>query len=416
MEWFALLVPLFIVGLLVVIFKKSFTWWEVSLPLISTVIIILITKLIIISSKTKDTEYWGSMIVEARYYEYYESWVERTCSYTTTCCCDDKGNNCQTITHYYDCSYCDNNSAYWEVRDDVGNVWGISEKYYNYLKNRWKSIPEFVELNRNIDYYGSCGDDGDMYRIKWKGEIETSEAAVTKHTYENKIQSSKSAFKFENISNKEALKYGLYKYPKIYNYYKQKVILGLDSLPEYKIDMENIETYYQYFNGSRGAKNKVKIFICLFFDKSLSVVRKQQAYWDGANQNELIICIGLNKQMVNDIRKLDWVEAFSFTNNKRVLVDLREDIMSLESFQPYNIYGIIDKSIGNNIMYRDFKKDFSYLKVELSRGNIRLIYILSFIITLISCFYCLTNEFGETLDEYNIKQRWNEFIDKILKK
>lgn len=364
-----------------------------------------------ISGKTKDKEYWGSLIVRAEYYEYWETWVTETCSYTTTCCCDDKGNNCTTTTHYYDCSYCDENNAYWVAYDNAGNSWRISENYYNYLKQKWQSKPKFSELNRSIDNSHGCGDDGDMYYIEWNNKVESSEASVTVHTYENKVQTSKSSFNFENITNKESKQLGLYDYPKFYNYYKQKVILGLDSLNYSSNEIEKIETLYQYFNGYKGPKNKVKIFVCLYFDKPLNIVYKQQSYWDGANQNEIVICISMNKST----KELQWVQAFSFTNIKRVLVDLREDIMNLKKFEPYQIYNVIDKSISENIIYRDFKTDFNYLRVQLNKSNIIWIWVISFIITFISSFYCITNQFGEESisNYYNMKDYLKEFWKKI---
>jgi hypothetical protein len=391
MEWFALIIPIISCIVALVWFRDKFAWWEYIIPTFITVMIILLCKLSVKTSLVADKEYWGSIIVEARYYEYWDSWVDRTCSYTTTSC-DSKGENCVTTTHYYDCSYCDTNNEHWVAIDDVGNEWYISESYYNFLRNKWKSQPQFKELNRYIDKHGDCGTDGDIYYIRWNGDISSSESAVTKYSYVNRIQASHSSFKLPVISDKEAKKLHLYTYPELYSYYKQKVILGLDSIYN-KREVEQIETLFQYFNGYYGARNKVKLFICLFYDKPMSIVYKQKAYWSGGNQNEIVVCIGLNKN-----KELAWVDGFSWTNQKEILIGCRDDIMELKTFQAVPIYSIIQKYVGDNIVYRDFEKDFSYLKVELPNWALLLIWILTFLFVSGAWIWCFTNEWEQNLN------------------
>lgn len=394
MEWFALLIPVLscIIGLKY--FRQMFAWWEYLIPPAASVLIILLCKFSVKTALVSDKEYWGSMVVEARYYEAWETWVTATCSYTTTCCCDSKGENCQTETHYYDCSYCDHNSAQWKAYDDAGNSWSISQSYYNYLQKKWSSSPQFVELSRSIDYSGGCGKDGDMYSIKWDNKIESSESAVTTHSYTNRVQASHSSFKLEDISRKEAKKLGLYDYPERYDYYKQPVILGLDSIYS-GAEKGRIETFYQYFNGYYGSRNKVKLFVCLFYDKPDAISYKQEAYWDGGNQNELVVCIGMDK-----VKNLQWVRVFSWTKNKRIGVDIREDIMNTGTFQPYKVYDVIQKAIGVTDMHRSFKEDFSYLTVDLPQWALILVWLFTLSATAGSWYWCYKNEFKQTTQDY----------------
>lgn len=388
MEWFALFIPLLACGIALRFFKSYFAWWEYPLITLSVTLVILLCKFGVKTSLVKDTEYWGSMVVEARYYEYWESYVHQTCSYTTCDGYDDKGNCTGYTTHYYDCSYCDHNPAYWKAYDDAGNDWRISEEYYNYLKDKWSAKPRFVDMDRSIDNYGSCGQDGNMYSIGWNRLIETSEASVTKHTYTNKVQASHSAFKLAHISTKEAKKLGLYPYPDFYNYYKQKVILGLDSIytPQ---EIYRIETRFQYFNGKYGAINKIKLFICLFYDKPMGISYKQEAYWDGGNQNELVICIGLNRAT----REIQWVRPFSWTDRKRLLVDSREDIASIGKFEPTLVFNAIEQAVApNGNVYKDFKKDFNYLTVDLPGWSLWLIWILTIAVTGGNWWWCFKND------------------------
>ena len=392
MEWFALIVPIITCLVALKYFRQYFAWWEYLIPPAGTVMIILLCKLCIKTSLVNDTEYWGSLIVKARYYEYWESWVTKTCSETYECNCttDNKGHRtCQTCTRYYDCSYCDENSAYWVAYDDAGNSWRISKEYYNYLQQKWRATPQFVDMHRDIDDSHGCGKDGDAYDIVWNGTIETSEASVTTHSYTNRVQASHSSFKLPNVSKKEAKTYQLYDYPSIYNHYKQKVVLGLDSVYG-KQEVERIETLYQYFNGYYGKRNKIKLFVCLFYNKPQSVSYKQEAYWDGGNQNELVVCIGMDKQ-----KTLQWVRVFSWTNEKRIGIDIREDVMNMSIFKPDSVYTVIQKAVGVSDVHRSFKKDFSYLRIDLPNWALWVIWIFALLVSGGTFYWCYSNEFED---------------------
>lgn len=377
MEWFALLIPVILTAVAYYFFRKELLWWELVIPIAVSVLTIAICKVSVKTSIISDTEYWGSLVTEARYYEYWEEWITQTCSYTT---CDgtDKDGNCTSYTtHYYDCSYCDENSAYWIAYDDAGNSWRISRDYFQYLQRKWDSRLSFVELNRSINFHGNCGDDGDMYRIIWNGLVTSSESSVTTHSYTNKVQASHSAFKLPHVSKKDAKKIGLHDYPKFYDYYKQRVLLGVDS-PDIKL---------QYLNGYHGSRNKIKIFVCIFYNKPLSIVHSQKAYWSGGNQNELVVCIGLDSLT----KEIQWVEPFSWTDNKRLLVDCREDIAEIKYFNSDSIYSILSKNINGDV-HKDFKKDFSYLTVDVPGWGMWLIYILTILVSVGSLWFGITNE------------------------
>lgn len=393
MEWFVLIVPISACIIAFLFFRHRFSIWEYLLPPAATVLVVLICKFSVKYSLVSDNEYWGSMVTTARYYEYWDTWVTMTCSYTT-CTTDSEGNE-ECTTHYYDCSYCDTNPQRWKAYDDAGNDWDISEEYYNYLKSKWNK-PVFIELNRSISESGSCGTDGDAEEITWNNKIYTSEAAITTHRYTNKVQASKSAFRMPNISNKKAAALGLYKYPDKYNFYKQKVVLGLDSIySQYGPQtIKNIETNFQYFNGKYGARNKVKLFVLLFYNKPISISFEQEAYWDGGNQNELVVCIGLDRAT----QGIEWVRPFSWTDRERVLVDCREDIAALGKFDPDGVYAAIENAVSQNVMYKDFKKDFNYLTVDLPGWTIWLIWILSIVVTAGVFYWCLINEYEENIN------------------
>lgn len=387
MEYFALVVPLIAIVVGFLFFKEKFTWWESTLPLWTSILIIIVCKLLVKTALVTDTEYWGSLVTKARYYEYWETWVSETCSRQVPCGTDKDGHT-QYCTEYYDCSHCDENSAYWKAYDDAGNSWNISQEYYNYLKNKWSSQLQFVELNRSITTHWGCGKDGDAYDIFWNSEIMTSEAAVTEHNYTNKVQASHSAFKLPYISEKVAKQRGLYPYPRIHDYYKQNVFFGLDSIYS-PSQVNEIEQKFQYFNGHYGHLNKVKLFVLVFYNKPLSIAFDQEAYWDGGNQNELVVCMSLDRSTQN----IQWVKPFSWTDRKRVLIDCREDIAGLGKFNPQGIYNAIENAISSNDIHKDFKKDFSYLTVDLPLWSMWVIWMLTITVTSLVFRWCITNDY-----------------------
>jgi hypothetical protein len=380
-EWYALLLPLLGAVILYLGWKKYLVWWELLLPIVATALIITIFKLSANTVLTRDVEYRGAPIVSARYYEYWDTWVEQTCSYE--CCCDSKGNNCQTI--YYDCSYCSHHDPEWIAYDAYGKGYSISEAHYNKLMKRWNSIPKFVELNRSINHSGGCGTDGDAYDIFWDHQPETGEAAVWTMSYVNKVQASKSAFQYPEIKKKEAEKIGLYEYPLFFENYRQDAILGVDSIYKGR-KLDSIKRLFEYMNGYVGKKHHCKTFTLLFYDKPIDIAFKQEAYWSGGNDNEVVVCIGLKKD-----KSIDWVKAFTWCDNKKCLVDIREDVAELNYFEPNSVAYIISKYVAGAYTPKNFD-DFNYLQVELPTSIIIAIYLVSLCVTIGLCYWSVKND------------------------
>lgn len=380
--WLAMLIPFIGCAIAYKLFPKKFVWWELALPTILCFLFIFLTKLTVEKSMLSDTQYRGGLIVEARYYEYWSSWVSKTCSEQYACGShtEGSGKDSRTVTdyctRYYDCSYCDENDAYWEVYDNQGHNWKISESEYNRLRKQWKAIPEFVELNRQIDRTYRCGQDGDMYRIRWNGDMLTSESSTWETSYTNHVQVAKSNFDLRDVSKEEAKKYGLYDYPKVIGY-KQENILGIDSLnylqPNYKLGAKKM---FEFFNGNYGPKRKIRLYTLLFFDKPIDVAIKQRNYWDGGNKNEVVVCIDVNR----NTGKINWVYPFTWGENKRILVDLREDVANMNILNFTALYHIADKTT-ESFVYRDFTK-FNYLAVDPPTWEVWVVYILTIVLTI----------------------------------
>lgn len=331
-----------------------------------------------------DEEYRSSLVIEARHYQYWETWKVETCSRQVACgedcSTDSQGRtSCSTkyCTEYYDCSYCDGNNEYWQAFDNRGHAWSIPKSDYEYLCNKWSKPKVFNDLNRDINFSNGCGKDGDMYSIRWGGEVYRTESYNWTASFINRTKLSKTTFKFLEISDADADSLGLYRYPKISNY-RQDYILGISYLNLSSSQKDSIITLSKYFNGFHGPNSKLHTFILLFKNKPQDISLKQQSYWEGGNQNELVVCIGSD-----DKNHINWVHPFSWTDNKRVLIDAREDISEIDSLDFKKVYGTLNKSVNKHFKYKDLDKDFDYLNADLSNTAIFWVWFIVFICNLI---------------------------------
>ncbi len=393
--WFAMLIPLVGCAIAFKMFQHKLVFWELLLPSAMCFVVILVTKFATESSLLADTQYRGAIIVEARYYEYWSSWVRKTCTERYKCGSHyvgsgkDRHSVDDYCTRQVDCSYCDRNSAYWEVYDNQGNSWRITEAKYKRLILQWKATPKFVDQNRRIVEHGGCGEDGDMYSIHWDGDMLSVEASTWSTSYENHVQVSKSNFNLMDVSDEEATKYNLYKYPVIDNY-QQHNLLGLDSLrfieSRRKIAAAKM---FEYFNGYYGPKRKLRVYVLFFNNKSIDIAVKQKNYWDGGNKNEVVICIDVDR----NTGKLNWVYPITWTENKRISVDLREDIMNMDTLNLTKLYYVVEKST-EAFTYRDFHQ-YDYLAVDPPTWEVWFVYLMTLGITIGLLYFAVVNEFKQ---------------------
>lgn len=360
---------------------------------------ILLTKYVSVNNATSDTEYIGSYVVKAYRVEDYSTWVEETCYRQVACGTDSKGNT-EYCTESYDCSSCHYYPEEYFVVDNLSKETSISKEEYYRLKKLWNSTETFIELNRNIDYHGSCGKDGDMYSISWDGLDIHSLNITTMHTYENKLQACATIYDFETIEDSVAIKDGLYSYPPI-NYLEQSPILGFEKLgiPMSYNRYTEIENKFKHINGELGNVKQVKMFLLIFKDNSQEIAIKQQNYWKGGNKNEIVICVGYDSLTKN----LSWVRPFSWCSDKKIEVELREDIMGLKKITNSNLdtlHNIIKNDIFLYFNRRHFK-EFNYLNVDVPKGAYILAFFFTCIITGIGFFigYQITKDIN--YDKWN---------------
>lgn len=380
-------------------YKHTLTWWEVAIPSIVCFFFILIFKFTVEKIQVDDTEYQGSTVVEARYYEYWETYVRRTCYRSVKV-------GKVTTSVPYDCSYCDHNPARWTIVNSLGEEYRISQEYYNRLIDLWKATPQFVELNRDINYHFGCGKDGDMYRIRWNKDPLTAKSTTSSHSYENRVQAAHSAFDFLDVKEEDKKTYKLFDYPKVDGWY-QETVLGLDSIPS--MSKNKIALFKQmssYLNGELGPRKHARIYFLFFTSPDQISASMQEAYWDGGNDNELVICIGLDPKTQN----IRWVKPFSWTPNRRVLPDIREEIMNIGTLDPMRICRAVEGVVVREYKRKDFK-EFSYLTVEPPTWAFWVTAIITALITFFVSRWATINESGPGNNSFSsfFERKWNRW-------
>jgi hypothetical protein len=393
--WLSLLIPVLAAVVMLKWFPRYLAWWEGAIPLAVCFLFIIIFKFTVEKIQVNDTEYHGALIVEARYYEYWETYVHKTCTRTVSC-----GKNC-TTTVSYDCSYCDENPERWTVVNSLGDEFSVTKGYYDYLRNKWKATPEFIELNRDIDHSGECGKDGDMYRVNWNDDPLTAEATTTSHWYENRVQAAHTAFDFADVTEEDKKTYKLFDYPEIDGFH-QETVLGLDKVKWLKKwELNRMRQWSKYINGDLGPRKHARIYFLFFTNQSQLSASMQEAYWDGGNDNELVICIGLN----NKDRKIEWVKPFSWSPVGRLIPDVREDIMSSTTFNVDNIAKSVYTNAKKEYKRKDFS-EFSYITVEPPTWAKWVTFIITLIITVVLCWWAVTNQIDSVYDP--LKELFNK--------
>ena len=375
--WLALVLPLLSAALLYWKFHHRIEWWEAGLQLGVPIILIAATKACVETSQTSDTEFWGGHITHSAY---YEAWNEKvSCRHPIPCShpkytTDEKGRRVRDGNqHWNDGHYhafdVDDHDPYWEIYSSLGGDYTISQAEFESYAVRWKNRA-FEELNRTFHTK-----DGNMYKAVWDQKPETIQAVTASHTYENRIQASKSVFNFQIVDPKD---FGLFEYPAISGLY-QPAVLG-DGIPVEacrKLD---------YLNATLGAPKQVRIYVLLFRGKPMQAAMDQESYWKGGNKNEFVTAIGLGKE--NDVQ---WCHVFSWTEVDILKVEARNFIMGQKTLDLGAYAEWLGPAIREKWVRKPFK-DFSYLTVDPPMSAVIWTFIVTFLVSAGLSAWVILNE------------------------
>lgn len=388
--YLALLIPVCMIIYSVIFYKHKITIWELGIPVVVVLLMIIGVSQFSKWSKTRDIEYWGhlgTIIVHKEPYSY-----EDTCSRSVACGTDSKGNT-KYCTEYYTCIQDVRRKCFLQYPSRTDNGSGealewesayISYAKYKQLDSRWKNNNhKFKQEHR--DYYHRKNHGG-AHWVFWDKKWQTAEPMVTVHSWKNKVQASSSVLNYPEVSKEEIKDWELYEYPIVNGGYELPTILD-----HYKSTWA-ADLHFRFVNAELGPVKKVRTWILMFRNKDIQAARMQEAYWKGGNKNEVVICIGTD----NDYN-ISWCHVFSWTDEKVLLTEIRNKVIDYNKISDETLLDFskfLEKDIGQKFIKKDFD-EFSYLVIEPSNTSIIITFILAILVSLASCIWAVKNQFED---------------------
>jgi hypothetical protein len=363
----AYLIPFLAAAVMLIFFHKRTKWWELGIPFLAATVLIVGFKYAGEWSATKDGEFWGGWVVEAQYYEAWNEYIHQTCTRTVSC-----GKDC-TTTESYDCSYVDYHSEYWQVNDSngAGNV--VSESSYDHFVKLYGKRPSFVDMHRS--YHTN---DGDMYKTVWPKTEATFEEVFTEHSYENRVQASRSVFSYRHIEEEEVATRGLFTYPEKVSLFDFPSVLG-----DCGAGTEAANKRLQYHNAKLGRAKQVRMWMLCTDSGDPSFGQDQESLWVGGNKNEVVLVKGQG-----------WVHVFSWTDHKEPIIETRDHVAQMGTFDPVEAVDFMAGKVGADFERKHFE-DFSYLTVETPTWTIWTTWILVALFSGGICWWNVVNDFHD---------------------
>lgn len=375
--YLAFLIPVIFAILLFIFFRHQTQWWEVSIPMVATVVFVLVAKWICVNNLISDEEWLGGYITSV---EYSQPWDEevpcRHPIYCTSCSGSGKNRSCRTYVcghhHAYDVDF---HPEYWYAVTTL-NDFGISQSRYNKLVDQFGSGKQFVDLHRN---YHSI--DGDKYETRWDNNDETLEPCVQSESYDNRPKASHTIFHFQELDSVEIKTYKPFDYPPVDDDHKQKTLLGYEDRAAHHL--------LQVVNSELGASKQVRVFLLIFKNQPREAGLVQERYWQGGNMNEIIVCVG-----INDSNDIQWGHTFSWTESTGVKIKIRNEIEEEAVLDLPKIINTIQDEIKFEWKRKDFH-DFDYINIDPTITQTIWIYILTILVNIGIAWWIIENEFTD---------------------
>lgn len=372
--WFLIVIPILTALSMFVFFnKKRIALWEYLLLFGSSIVVIFVSKLIIEYSMIRDVEYWSETAYEVEYEGAYDEYINKTCTEEYPCGQNSDG-EIRYCTKTYDCSYITHYPPKYSIKGKNRSV-SIKKSEYDRIKNKWGNEKKTGYHSNSYSY-----DDG-IYSSFWLNRRELIECIVTEHSYENKVQATKTVLDFQKVTVDDIHKYGLFEYPEIYDNYKQNHIIGFSD--------DSAEKNMQILNAELGQKKELKTFIIIFKNKTKQSGIMQEAYWKGGNKNEFVLTIGIDSN--NNIK---WVHPFTWAEKSIVKIQARDFVLNQEKLNLNKIVEHLYDNLNKNFVRKHFS-EFNYLTIEPSLKGIIISMVIVIVLNISLAVWFVLNEFDE---------------------
>ena len=376
MEVIIYIIPFITALFLLIVFNRKMVWWEYLVLILPSLLFTLITQLIMVSVNSSDTEYLGGYVDRITYYEPWDEMVRVRHTRTNSDGEEEVYYTWEREYHSERYTYVDNESN-WEHH--------LSKKEYETIKKRMGDKAVFRDMHRNYHRI-----DGDAYDIYWDKTIEHLYDITTPHSYTNKIKASQShtIFKYSNISEEDAKELGLYEYPDI-NLMNQNPIIG-----RYASDKD--KQRIKFINATYGKTHQFRVYMLFYEGKDIEISEQQKAYWQNGNKNELVVCLGTQRDSVV------WCNPFSWCDEPKLEV-LTRDYFLQNPKVDIDAYGKwLQTQIPTKWKRKEFS-DFEYIHIGLSKGQYIALIIIMIILNIgISIFLVMNDIQNQNGDENKV--------------
>lgn len=319
---------------------------------------------------TTDTEYLTGWVTQV---EYNEPWTEEY--WVTVTDYNSKG---EAVGSHLE-RRTTRHSAAWYLLDSNGSQHSIDKGRYQEIVRLFDNEREEDQSRSDQTTWSSLRGEGDIWYSDFR---QTSQNLVhdprllvvtTEHRYHNRVQASKSVFNFPEVEPK-----GLFKYPDI-------TLLSTPSILGTSHPQAN-DLLCRY-NGVLGRQKQLHMWILVFQGQNIQRAIDQQNYWKNGNKNELVLCIGLNKN------KVDWAYVFSWCENEQLKANIKMFAQSQENLDLVKVVHYMAQQAQKDWKRKEFA-DFNYLTVELSPIVIFMTFCFVVIANAVMCVVFIQNDFN----------------------
>jgi len=256
---------------------QQFSWLEAGTQFVLSLICISALYMGGKYMEMTSVEYWTGTVTGKDYDDGH---------YTTSYCCstDSKGNCTQTC-------YTDHYTRSWYLTSTIGTI-------------ETSDIDTTSSIRRNA--FSS-----DAY---WNGAYK-GEACSRTNAYLNYVQAAEFSLHNRGGTNKEYAEAGLLpKYPQLYGVYKLHRVLdlgvGVPQIDGWRLALDD-------HMKTLGGLKQINIFVVFVPTTNPSYTAALEAHWRGANKNDTIIVVGMDKanQIVGMIDVITWAKSATYKVN-----------------------------------------------------------------------------------------------------
>ncbi len=318
-----MLFPLLTIIVMKIWRSDKFSWLEAGTQLVLSLVCIIGLYMGGKYMEMSSVEFWTGTIQSKTYQDGH---------YTTSyCCATDKDGNCTSTC------YTDHYTREWYLKTTIGNI-GTSN-----IDTEWR-------MRRD-------GFDSDAY---WNGAYK-GEACSKTNTYLNYVQAAKFSLHNRSGTNAAFAKAGLLPaYPQLHGIYK------LDRVIDLGVGVSNIDewrsTLDDYMKTLGGAK-QINIFVIFVPTTDPGYTAALEAHWRGANKNDTIIVVGVDKGS----KSVGMIDVITWAKDPIYKINLIGDLLAVTKL---DLYGpSLFLKIVNDVTMRDYDRlpmaTFEKLKDEI---------------------------------------------------